>query len=103
MSGDWPLGTNFNMCQTFFFLALMAQITGLRPDKVYHRTINAHIYHDQLELVDLQLERTPFKTPKFHINPEIKTLEDVLSWVTLDDFSVTDYSYHPPIKFPFTV
>jgi len=103
-SCDVPLGQNFNQVQVFFFLKLMAQITGNKPGVAYHKIVNAHIYEDQLELMrDVQLQREPYPPPKLHINPEIKTLEDVETWVTMDDFEVTDYQHHEPISYPFSV
>ncbi|MET1218295.1 MAG: thymidylate synthase [Glaciecola sp.] len=103
-SADVPLGINFNQVQVFVLLALMAQITGHQPGKAYHKIVNAHIYEDQLELMrDVQLKREPFPAPKLHINPEIKTLEDVETWVTRDDFTVEGYECHEAIAYPFAV
>ena len=103
-SCDVPLGLNFNQVQVFVFLALMAQITGNKPGKAYHKIVNAHIYEDQLELMrDVQLKREPFPSPQLHINPDIKSLEDLETWVTMDDFSVTGYEHHDPIAYPFSV
>lgn len=103
-SCDVPLGLNFNMVQVYVFLAIMAQITGLEAGEAYHKIINAHIYSDQLELMrDVQLKRDPLPLPKFKINPAIKTLEDLETWVTLSDFEVEGYEHHDPIKYPFTV
>lgn len=102
-SNDFCLGNVFNSVQCFFFLAVMAQITGHTPGKVYHQTVDAHIYQNQMALVPQQLERVPFKTPTFHINPHIKTLEDILTWATLDDFEVKNYKHHPAISYPFSV
>lgn len=103
-SCDVPLGLNFNMVQVYFLLALIAQITGKKPGKAYHKLVNAHIYEDQLALMrDVQLKRTPYPSPKFIMNPDIKNLEDVETWVTVDDFSVEGYECHPPIKYPFSV
>ena len=103
-SADLPLGINFNQCQVFALLALVARITGHQPGKAYHKIVNAHIYEDQLELMrDVQLKRKPFPSPKLHINPEIKTLKDLETWVTTDDFEVSDYQHHEPIKYPFSV
>ncbi|MEH6649684.1 MAG: thymidylate synthase [Motiliproteus sp.] len=103
-SCDVPLGQNFNQIQVFTFLALMAQITGHKAGKAYHKIVNAHIYEDQLELMrDVQLKRQPFAAPKLRINPNIKSLDDLETWVTLDDFEVSDYQYHDPIAYPFSV
>jgi len=103
-SCDVPLGQNFNQIQVFTFLALMAQITGHKPGKAYHKIVNAHIYEDQLSLMkEVQLKREPYASPQLHINPDIKTLEDLETWVTLDDFEVSGYQYHDAIAYPFSV
>jgi len=103
-SCDVPLGQNFNQIQVFAFLALMAQITGHKAGVAYHKIVNAHIYEDQLALMkDVQLKRQPFAAPQLHINPAIKSLKDLETWVTLDDFEVTGYEYHDPIAYPFSV
>ncbi|MFT5718464.1 MAG: thymidylate synthase [Oleiphilaceae bacterium] len=103
-SCDVPLGLNFNMVQCYFLLAVMSQITGLKAGKVFHKIVNAHIYEDQYELMrDVQLKREPFPHPKFLINPAIKTLEDLETWVTLDDFDVEGYQHHNAIQYPFSV
>lgn len=52
---------------------------------------------------NVQLKRDPFPLPQLHINPEIKTLEDLETWVTMDDFKVTGYQCHDAIKYPFSV
>ncbi|KZN53299.1 thymidylate synthase [Pseudoalteromonas luteoviolacea] len=103
-SQDVPLGGNFNAIQVFTLLKLVAQITGLEAGKAFHKIVNAHIYEDQLELMrDVQLKRTPFESPQLHINPEIKTFEDLETWVTLGDFEVTNYQHHEAIQYPFSV
>lgn len=104
-SNDLLLGQVFNQIQCFTLLKLMAQITGFKPGKAYHKIVNVHIYDNQYEVLmkEGQLNRVPFKAPKMWINPEIKTLEDVLTWVTPDDFIVEDYEHHPAIKYPFSV
>jgi thymidylate synthase len=103
-SCDVPLGLNFNQIQVFTFLALMAQITGKKAAKAYHKIVNAHIYEDQIDLMrDVQLKRKPFSSPRLLINPEIKSLRDIETWVTLDDFSVEGYQHHEPIAYPFAV
>ena len=82
----------------------MAQITGKKAGMAYHKIVNAHIYEDQFELMrDVQLKRKPFASPKLNINPKIQSLEDLETWVTIDDFEVSDYQHHDPIKYPFSV
>jgi len=103
-SCDVPLGLNFNQIQVFTFLALIAQITGHKPGSAYHKIVNAHIYEDQLELMqNIQLKRRPYPPPRLLINPQIKTLGDLETWVTMDDFEVEGYQHHDPITYPFSV
>ncbi|MBG9989663.1 thymidylate synthase [Pseudoalteromonas sp. NZS71] len=103
-SCDVPLGLNFNQIQCFVLLALVAQITGHKAGKAYHKIANAHIYENQLELMrDVQLTREPFASPQLKINPKITSLEDIETWVTRDDFEVTGYQCHEAIQYPFSV
>ena len=82
----------------------MAQITGKKAGKAYHKIVNEDIYVDHLQLMRyVQLKREPFPLPKLEINPDIKTLEDLETWVTMDDFKVVGYQSHEPIKYPFSV
>ena len=103
-SCDVPLGLNFNQIQCFVLLALVAQITGHKAGNAYHKITNAHIYENQLDLMrDVQLKREPFASPQLKINPEIKSLEDIETWVTRDDFEVVGYQCHEAIQYPFSV
>lgn len=102
-SADTPLGVGFNGVQVFTLLAVMAQITNNKPMFGHHKLINAHIYEDQLEFMEEQVKRDPFPHGKLIINPNIKTLEDLRTWVTVDDFEVVDYEHHDAIAYPFSV
>lgn len=98
-SADVTLGLNFNIVQCYFLGALMAQITG---NKFVHGSLNitnAHIYEPHLEIFKEQMGRSLLPAPTFHINPNIKTLEDVLTWVTVDDFWVEGYEHHEAIDY----
>ncbi len=103
-SDDLPLGHGFNQIQVAWLLMIMAQITGLKAGKAFHKIVNAHIYEDQLEtLQKQQLHREPYDLPVLKINPDIKSLHDLETWVTLDDFELVGYKHWPAIKFPFSV
>jgi len=103
-SDDIPLGHGFNQVQVAWLLIIMAQITGLKPAKAFHKIVNAHIYEDQLELLtEVQLNREPLALPTLKINPDIKSLEDLETWVTLEDFELEGYEHHPAIKYAFSV
>jgi thymidylate synthase len=103
-SDDLPLGHGFNQVQVAWLLAVVAQITGNKPAKAFHKIVNAHIYADQIDLMrNVQLLREPLPLPRLKINPKIKTLQDMETWVSLDDFELEDYQHHPAIPYPFSV
>lgn len=100
---DVPLGLVFNMVQCVWLLRITAQITGLKPGKVFHKLVNCHLYEDQIDLMkNVQLKRISLKPPTLRINPHIKTLNHLETWVTTDDFMVDDYEHQGPIKYPFS-
>jgi thymidylate synthase len=101
-SCDVPLGIPMNIASYALLLRLVAQITGMGAGVFTHMMWNVHVYEDQLEGCYTQLARKPFDPPKIWINPEIKTLEDLETWVTPDDFKLIDYKYHDAIKYPFS-
>ena len=101
-SVDLPLGLVFNMPQVAVFAYLGAIIAGKQAAKAYHKMVNIHIYEDQIEGIKTQLEREPFPMPTLKINPDIKSLEDIETWVTPNDFEVVGYEHHPSIAFPFS-
>lgn len=103
-SCDVPLGLVFNMLQVAWLLMVMAQITGLKPAKAFHKIVNAHIYENQLALMEkVQLKRDPLPLPKLKLNPSIRTLVDLETWVTADDFILEEYKCYPGISYPFSV
>lgn len=102
-SDDLPLGHCFNQVQVAWLLMVMAKITGNKPGKAFHKVVNAHIYEDQIELMKEQVTRKPYELPTLVINPNIKTLKDLETWVTPDDFELFNYQHHPAIKYPFSV
>lgn len=101
-SCDVPLGIPMNIASYALLLKLVAQITGMEAGVFTHMMWNIHVYEDQLAECHTQLERVPFDPPKIWINPEIKTLEDLETWVTPDDFKLIDYKYHDAIKYAFS-
>jgi thymidylate synthase len=50
-----------------------------------------------------QLIREPYPLPRLKINPDIKSLADLETWVTLDDFELEGYRHHPAIQYAFSV
>lgn len=103
-SDDLALGHPFNQIQCGWLLMIMAQITGHKPGFVFHKVVNVHLYEDQIApMINEQLPRTPYELPILEINPKITCLEDLETWVTMDDFKLVGYKSHPKISYPFSV
>ena len=103
-SCDVPLGLGFNQIQVAWLLMIMAQITGNKASIARHCIVNCHVYEDQYDkFVNVQMPREAIPCqPKLIINPDIKTLEDLETWVTVDDFEIEGYEHHGHISFPMS-
>lgn len=102
-SCDVPLGIPFNIAGYAWLLSVMAHITGHSPGTLTHFMHDIHVYENQLELAEEQLQRTPKELPKLQIDPRITTLGDLESWVTVDCFQIIGYYHDPFIPYPFSV
>lgn len=102
-SADVPMAGSWNAIQCYFFLAVMARITGHKAGIATHIIERAHIYEDQFELFQEQMTREPLQcVPRLWINPDITSLEDLQTWVTKEDFRLDDYASHDGMTYPFT-
>jgi thymidylate synthase len=113
-SCDLFLGVPFNMAEYAVLLHLVAQLTGLVPDEFIHVLADAHIYRDHLDGVRLQLARAPFPSPRLALDPELRSLDDVVARYRdivararagekpgpmLDAIArLEQYQFHPPIE-----
>ncbi len=102
-SCDVPLGIPFNIAGYSWLLSVIAHITGHKVGEFTHFMHDIHIYENQIENMKIQVERVPEQLPTLWINPDIKTLEDLETWVTPNDFKLVDYKHHEHINYPFTV
>lgn len=93
-SADTFLGVPFNIASYALLLMMVAQVTGLKPGEFVHTLGDAHIYHNHMDQVRLQLSREPRQLPKMVLNPDIKNLEDF----RYEDFTLEGYDPHPHIK-----
>ncbi len=93
-SCDIFLGVPFNIASYALLTLMVAQATSLKPGEFIHTLGDAHIYLNHIDQVKLQLTREPFKLPKMAINNE---LTDITKF-RFEDFTLSDYLYHPHIK-----
>jgi thymidylate synthase len=98
-SADVFLGVPFNIASYALLTMMIAQVCNLSPGEFVHTFGDVHIYHNHLEQVNLQLQRSPFPLPTMKLNPTIKDINAF----TFEDFTLNDYQFHPAIKAPVAV
>jgi thymidylate synthase len=93
-SCDIFLGVPFNIASYSLLTMMVAQATSLKPGEFIHTLGDAHIYLNHIDQVKLQLTRVPHILPKMTLNPDVTDI----TRFRYEDFTLSDYLYHPHIK-----
>jgi len=106
-SNDVPLGMPFNITQYAVLIHLLAQVTGLKPGKLYYNVKDLHIYVNQIDGIKEQIKRYhelgDFEAPKLWINPDIKDFFEFDNSKELKDIKLINYEHHGKISMPVAV
>ncbi len=102
-SCDLPLGVPFNIAGYAWLLSVMAKITGHEAGVFTHMMGDIHVYVNQAELLEQQIQITPLSLPYLEISERVKTFEDVDDIIDVNDFTIRNYHHYPAIKYPFSV
>ncbi len=106
-SNDVPLGMPFNITQYAVLIHLLAQVTGLKPGKLYYNSKDVHIYVNQIDGIKEQINR--YKTmedlpaPKLWINKEIKDFYKFDNSKELLDIKLENYEHRGKISMDVAV
>ena len=98
-SGDVGLGVPFNIASYSFLTYMIAKHCDLEPYEFVYHIGNAHIYDDHIETLKEQVERNPLPFPTLKIKEKKEKIEDY----NLEDFELSDYVFHEPLKMKMRV
>jgi thymidylate synthase len=100
-SADLGLGVPFNCAQAAMMLHLVSRLTGYKPRWLSVMLGNAHIYENQIDMLQEQVKREPKPLPTLVINERVpdyaltgKYEPDWLDKVEPSDFSLSGYEHH---------
>jgi thymidylate synthase len=109
-SNDVGLGTPFNLVEGAALLSLVGRLTGYTPRWFTYFIGDAHIYENQLEMLQRQLEREPYESPRLVIADRVPAYAETgvyapewLEQVEPADFSLVGYRHHEPLTAPMAV
>lgn len=98
-SVDTFLGLPFNIASYALLTMMVAQVTGYKPKDLVMALADTHLYLNHIKQAKEQISRKPFRLPKMKINKKVKSIYDF----KFEDFELTDYKFHPPIKADISV
>ena len=89
----------FNLWSAALLQRMLAQQAGLEPGELVWMGGDTHLYLNHAHLIEEQLSREPLGRPRLEILRKPASMFDY----AIEDFEVTDYTPHPPIKAPVAV
>ncbi len=109
-SNDIGLGTPFNLTEGAALLHLVGRLTGYTPRWFTYFIGDAHIYENQLDMLQQQLTREPYPSPRFTIAERVpeyaKTSVYEPQWlekIEPSDFALVGYQHHEPLTAPMAI
>lgn len=100
-SSDTFLGLSFNIASYAMMTQIIAKKCSMKPKELILSTGDTHIYLNHLNQVQEQLGREPLPFPILDINDSVR--DKPFEEITVDDFNLVGYIYHPVIKAPMAV
>jgi len=96
-SNDVPFGLPYNIMNYAFLNIAFAKLLGYEPGELVYMGNDVHIYNNQFDMVEEQLQRTPHDLPQLKILKHLNTLDDLLE-LQYNDILLENYVAEPDIK-----
>jgi dihydrofolate reductase/thymidylate synthase len=98
-SSDTFLGLPWNIATASLLTIMMAHVCDIKPGTLTVTTNDAHVYENQLDAINTQLERKPHVFPLLYLNTEEKDITKL----NYKDFTLVNYSPYPGFRVPMVV
>lgn len=97
-SCDTFLGVPFNIGQYALLTHIFANALDLEVGKLIYVMADAHLYRNHDEQVQELLTRQPKEKPQLVIKRKLSVEDIINNTLSMDDFELVGYEYHPSIK-----
>jgi thymidylate synthase len=101
-SVDSCCGLPANIASYATLLLLLCKIGNFKPWILKGDLDDCHIYENHIENAKIQIERKPLDLPELEITSPVDKPFDIFEW-THKDVQLTNYNYHPALKFEVAV
>ncbi len=92
-SADIFLGIPFNIASYSLLLHMIAHITGKKAYELIYTLGDAHIYHNHINQVKIQMTRKPYPLPNIKLLKEVSAIDEF----KFNDIELINYQSHPKL------
>lgn len=98
-SADFPIGVPLNLASMALITHMIAECCGLKAERLFYIFGDYHIYIDQIEAVQRQLQNDSLSQPTIKFNRKF----DDPAELDMQDVELIGYEHHAFIKIPVAV
>ncbi|MCF8445334.1 MAG: thymidylate synthase [Crocinitomicaceae bacterium] len=101
-SADFMCGVPLNILHISLLTHILAKLLGYTAGEFTFQAANAHVYNNHIPDANTQISRSPFPFPSLEIIPKIDSIEDIEN-LKFEDFVLSNYKCHEPIKYEMAI
>jgi len=95
-SNDVYLGLPTNIMGYAFLNMAFSKLCGYTPGELVYFGSDVHLYHNQLEVAEMQAQREPRPLPQLVFHKDFKTFDELLQ-LEWSDIEIVGYDPHPAL------